>query len=225
MLKLKLQYFDPLIWRSDSFEKTMMLGKIGGRRRRGRQWMRWLDVSPTQWTWVWLNSGSWWWTGRPGVLQSTGSQRIGHEWATELNWLTVHGVLKANVPLVSNFLEEISSLPHSIVFLYFLHWPLRKAFLSVLLFFITLHSGGYIFPFLLCFWLLFSSICNVSSSNYFAFLRFFFLEMVLITISCTMLWTSIHCSSGTLSDLIPSIYLSLPLYTYKGFDLGHTWMI
>ena len=41
-------------------------------------------ASPTQWTWVWVNSGSWWWTGRPGVLQSMGSQRVGHDWATEL---------------------------------------------------------------------------------------------------------------------------------------------
>ena len=43
-------------------------------------------ASPTQWTWVWVNCGSWWWTGRPGVLQSMGSQRVGHDWATELNW-------------------------------------------------------------------------------------------------------------------------------------------
>ena len=43
-------------------------------------------ASPTQWTWVYVNSGSWWWTGRPGVLQSVGSQRVGHDWATELNW-------------------------------------------------------------------------------------------------------------------------------------------
>ena len=43
-------------------------------------------ASPTQWTWVWINSGSWWWTGRPGVLQSMGSQRVGHNWMTELNW-------------------------------------------------------------------------------------------------------------------------------------------
>ena len=50
---------------------------------RGRDgWM----ASPTQWTWVWVNSGSWWWTGRPGVLQSMGSQRVGHDWATKLNW-------------------------------------------------------------------------------------------------------------------------------------------
>ena len=46
-------------------------------------------ASPTQWTWVWVNSGSWWWTGKPGVLQSMGSQRVGHDWATELNWTEI----------------------------------------------------------------------------------------------------------------------------------------
>ena len=72
MLKLKFQYFGHLMWRADSFEKTLMLGKIVGRRRRGWQKMRWLD-DITDWTWVWVNSGSWWWTGRPGVLRSMGS--------------------------------------------------------------------------------------------------------------------------------------------------------
>ena len=46
-------------------------------------------ASPTWWTWVWVNSRSWWWTGRPGMLWFIGSQRVGHDWATELNW-TVH---------------------------------------------------------------------------------------------------------------------------------------
>ena len=50
-----------------------------------RGWDGWM-ASPTQWTWVWVNSGSWWWTGRPGVLWFMGSQRVGHDWATELNW-------------------------------------------------------------------------------------------------------------------------------------------
>ena len=86
MLKLKLQYFGHLMWRADVFEKTPILGKIEGRRRRGRQRMRWLVASLTQWTWVWVDSGSWWWTGRPGVLWFMGSQRVGHDWATELNW-------------------------------------------------------------------------------------------------------------------------------------------
>ena len=48
-----------------------------------RGWDSWV-VSPSQWTWVWVNSGSWWWTGRPGVLQSIGSQRVRYDWATEL---------------------------------------------------------------------------------------------------------------------------------------------
>ena len=52
-----------------------------------RGWDGWM-ASPTRWTWVWVNSGSWWWTGRPGVLRFMGSQRVGHDWATELNWLT-----------------------------------------------------------------------------------------------------------------------------------------
>ena len=43
-------------------------------------------ASPTQWTWVWVDSGSWWWTGRPGMVWFMGSQRVGHNWATKLNW-------------------------------------------------------------------------------------------------------------------------------------------
>ena len=86
MLKLKLQYFGHLMWRVDSLEKTLMLGGMGGRRRKGhREWDGWM-VSQTWWTWVWVNSGSWWWTGRPGVLQFMGLQRVRHDWATELNW-------------------------------------------------------------------------------------------------------------------------------------------
>ena len=83
--QLKLQYFGHLMQRLDSLEKILMLGKIEGRRRRGWERMRWM-ASPTQWTWVWVGSGSWWWTGKPGVLQSMGLQRFGHDWATELNW-------------------------------------------------------------------------------------------------------------------------------------------
>ena len=56
-----------------------------GRKGDNRGWDGWM-ASPTRWTWVWLNSGSWWWTGRPGVLWYMGSQRVGHNWATELNW-------------------------------------------------------------------------------------------------------------------------------------------
>ena len=90
-LRLKLQYFGHMMWRTDSLEKTLILGKTDGGRRRGRQRLRCWMASLTQWTWVWVNSGSWWWTGRPGVLQSMGSQRVGQDWVTELNWM-VEGV-------------------------------------------------------------------------------------------------------------------------------------
>ena len=53
-------------------------------------------ASPTQWTWVWVNSGSLWWTGRPGVLQSMGSQTVRHDWATEMNWWIIWGWWKSS---------------------------------------------------------------------------------------------------------------------------------
>ena len=86
MLKLKLQYFGHLIRRVDSLEKTLMLGGIGGRRRRGQQRIRWLDGITDSKDVSLSKLRSWWWTGRPGVLWFMGSQSIGHNWATELNW-------------------------------------------------------------------------------------------------------------------------------------------
>ena len=87
MLKLKRQYFGHLMRRVDSLEKTLMLGGLGaGGEGDDRGWDGWM-ASPTWWTWVWVNSGSWWWTGRLGVLWFMGSQGVGHYWETELNWL------------------------------------------------------------------------------------------------------------------------------------------
>ena len=86
MLQLKLKYFGHLMRRADSFEKTLMLGKIEGRRRRGWQRMSWLD-GITYWTDMSLSKLlELVCTGRPGVLQSMGSQRVRHNWVTELNW-------------------------------------------------------------------------------------------------------------------------------------------
>ena len=124
-------------------------------------------------------------------------------------------------------LEAISSLSHSIIFLYFFALIIEEGFLISPCCSLELCiQMGIFFPFPLCLSsLLFSAICKASSDNHFAFLHFFFLRMVLIPASCAMSWTSIHSSSGTLSDLILWICLSLPLYNDKGFDLGHTWMV
>ena len=86
MLKMKVQYFGHLVQRTDSFENILMLErlKMGG-EGHNRGWDDWM-ASPTQWTWIWVNSGSWWWTGRPGVLQSRGSQRVWQDWVCQLNW-------------------------------------------------------------------------------------------------------------------------------------------
>ena len=82
----------PVLW--PPHVKSWLIGKDpdagsgAGGEGDDRGWDGWM-ASPTQWTWVWVNSGSWWWTGRPGVLQFMGSQRVGQDWATELNWTDV----------------------------------------------------------------------------------------------------------------------------------------
>ena len=102
MVKPKLQYFGHLMQRADSLEKILMMGKIAGRRRRGRRRKRWLDgISPTQ-TWVWASSGSWWRTGKPSPSWTSPWGRKESDTTEQLNWtdgrfqatkhITEHGI-------------------------------------------------------------------------------------------------------------------------------------
>ena len=150
-----------------------------------RGWDGWI-ASPTQWTWVWVDFGNWWWTGRPGLLWFMGLQIVGHDWVTELNWI---------------FLKRSLAFPIILFSSIFLHWSLRKTFFSLLA---ILWNSAFKWVYL-CFSplplasLFYSAILKASSDNSFAFLHFFFLEMVLITASCTVSQTSIHSASDTLS--------------------------
>ena len=104
----------PILWPPDVIELTHWKRpwcweklKVGG-EEDDRVWDGWM-ASPTRWTWVWVNSPSWWWTGRPGILQSMGSQRVGHDWATELKYLFTEK---------TTWLVDLTSLiVHSIIFL------------------------------------------------------------------------------------------------------------
>ena len=82
-LKLKVQYFGHLMRRAKSLEKTLMLGKTEGRRRRGWQRTRWVDGITNSMDMSFSEPGWWWKTGKPGMLQCIGSQRVRHDWVTE----------------------------------------------------------------------------------------------------------------------------------------------
>ena len=136
-------------------------------------------------------------------------------------------ILAWNISLVSLiFLKRSLVFPILLFSSISLHWWLRKAFLPLVdILWNSAFKWGYLsFSSLPFASLLFTAICKASSNNHFVFLHFFFSGMVLITASCTVSQTSVHNSSGTLSEPIPWIYFSLPLYNCKGFDLGHTWM-
>ena len=86
MLKLKLQYFGHRCEELTHLKRPWCWERLrAGGEGDDREWDGWM-APPTQWTCIWVNSRSWWWTGRPGVLQSMGSQRVRHDWATELSW-------------------------------------------------------------------------------------------------------------------------------------------
>ena len=112
-----------------TLEKSLMLGKIEGKRRRGQQRMKWLDASPTRWTWAWANSRSWWWTGKPGMLQSMGLQRVRHDWVNwteSLSFISFANILSHSVGclfillMVSFAMQKLLSLIRSCLFIFLL---------------------------------------------------------------------------------------------------------
>ena len=107
-------------WERPWYWKRMKVGGEGDDRR----WDGWM-ASLTWWTWVWASSGSWWWTGKPGVLQSMGSQRVRHDWVTELNWLAcVCAQLLSHVQLFCNSMDYSprGSSVHGISWARILEW-------------------------------------------------------------------------------------------------------
>ena len=99
MLKLKLQFLITCCEEMTHVKRPWCCeGLKAGGEGDDRGWDSWM-ASLTQWTWVWVNSGSWWWTGWPGVLWSMGSQRVGHNWVTELNWNWIYKI--RIVPLIA----------------------------------------------------------------------------------------------------------------------------
>ena len=107
MLKLKLQYFGHRMRRTDwKRPGCWEILKAGG-EGDDRGWDSWM-ASLTQWTRVWVNSGSWWWTGRPDMLPSMGSQRMGQDWVTELNWteLTLWKLTKLTLKFIWKDLNQ-----------------------------------------------------------------------------------------------------------------------
>ena len=110
MLRLKLQYFGHLMRRADSFKRPWCWeGLRAGGEGDNRGWDGWM-TSLTQWTWIWVDSGSWWWTGRPGVLRFMGSQRVGHDWVTELNYSSLQFFCKEK-DLQKNY-KNNTNIPH-----------------------------------------------------------------------------------------------------------------
>ena len=99
MLKLKLQYFGHLMQRTDSLKRPWYWESLKRGEGDDRGWDVWM-TSLTRWTWVWVNSGSWWWTRKPGVLQFMGSQRVRHDWVTELILViqTFPGLTSGKIP-------------------------------------------------------------------------------------------------------------------------------
>ena len=134
MLKLKLQYSGTWCKELTHLKKPWCWERLrAGGEGDERGWDAWM-ASPTQQTWVWVGSGSWWWTGRPGVLQSMGSQRVGHDWATELNWTERNSLLSSSkskkrkkyISLASYLFKKTNNVFISIIIVFEDIYQIRK---------------------------------------------------------------------------------------------------
>ena len=122
----------PVLWPPHA--KSWLIGKNsdagrdwGQEEKRDRGWDGWM-ASLTRWTWIWVNSGSWWWTGRPGMLWFMGSQRVGHDWATELS-LTEYTQEESEWLFrwkINNYKQGIKYKYHSIIWRW--AWSLHTLF-------------------------------------------------------------------------------------------------
>ena len=129
----------PVLW--PPHVKSWLIGKdwcwkgLGaGGKGDDRGWDGWM-ASPTRWTWVWVNSGRWWWTGRPVMLWFMGSQRVGHDWATELNWTELKQYMSLSLPKPQRLIFTKQS--HSTnTFLFFSFWNVSNNTLIWISFFL-----------------------------------------------------------------------------------------
>ena len=107
----------PILWpphaKSWLTGKDPDAGRYPGQEEKGTTQHEMAGWSPTRWTWVWVNTGSWWWTRRPGLLWFMGSQRVRHDWATELNWKSQVVLVIKNPPTNSGDLRDEGLIPGS----------------------------------------------------------------------------------------------------------------
>ena len=114
-LKLKLQYLATLCEELTHWKRLWWWEGLGaGGKGDDRGWDGWM-ASPTWWMWIWVNSGSWWWTGRPGVLRFVGSQRVRHDWATELNWTVPSLTQVLYMDLLIGFFQQHHEVAASVI--------------------------------------------------------------------------------------------------------------